>query len=48
MTNKPIYNMIVAYDLNKGIGKANKLPWYFPEDLKHFSKLHVEKEIMLL
>ena len=33
------YNMIVAYDLQKGIGKNNKLPWNFPEDLKRFSKL---------
>ena len=33
------YNMIVATDLYRGIGKDNKLPWYFPEDLKYFSKL---------
>ena len=33
------YNMIVATDLSRGIGKDNKLPWYFPEDLKYFSKL---------
>jgi dihydrofolate reductase len=33
------YNMIVATDLYRGIGKNNELPWYFPEDLKNFSKL---------
>ena len=31
--------MIVAYDLDNGIGKDNILPWYFLEDLRRFSKL---------
>ena len=31
-----MYNLIVAYDSDFGIGKDNKLPWYFPEDLKYF------------
>ena len=39
MIKTPIYNMIVAYDLDNGIGKDNRMPWYFPEDLKRFSKL---------
>jgi dihydrofolate reductase len=39
INNKPVYNMIVAYDLNNGIGKDNMLPWHFPEDLRRFSKL---------
>ena len=34
-----LYNIIVAYDLNQGIGKNNRLPWHFSEDLKRFSKL---------
>ena len=34
-----MYNLIVAYDCDFGIGKDNKLPWYFPEDLKYFSEL---------
>ena len=29
----------VAYDSKNGIGKDNSIPWYLPEDLKHFSKL---------
>ena len=33
------YNIIVACDINNGIGKDNKLPWNIPEDLKRFSKL---------
>ena len=39
MSSNVIYNMIVAYDKMHGIGKNNSLPWYFPEDLKRFSKL---------
>ena len=33
------YNIIVAYDLDNGIGKNNNLPWDFVEDLRRFSKL---------
>lgn len=32
------YNLIVATDKNNGIGKGNEMPWYYPEDLKYFSK----------
>ena len=32
-------NIIVAYCKGNGIGKNNALPWYIPQDLKHFSKL---------
>ena len=32
------YNIIVAMDQNNGIGKDNKLPWHYSEDLKYFSK----------
>ena len=34
-----MYNLIVAFDSKRGIGRENQLPWYFPEDLKYFSKL---------
>ena len=33
------YDIIVAFDNNRGIGKNNKMPWHFSEDLKYFSKL---------
>jgi dihydrofolate reductase len=34
-----MYNIIVACDNNRGIGKNNTIPWYFSEDLKYFSKV---------
>lgn len=34
-----IFNIIVAYDQNRGIGKNNMLPWQLPEDMKRFAKL---------
>lgn len=34
-----MYNLIVAFDNERGIGRENSLPWYFPEDLKYFSNL---------
>ena len=34
-----MYNMIVAFDKNRGIGKNNNIPWHFSEDLKYFSKI---------
>jgi dihydrofolate reductase len=34
-----MYNIIVAFDNNRGIGKNNSIPWHFSEDLKYFSKM---------
>lgn len=31
-------NMIVAMTMDGIIGKDNKLPWHYPEDLKHFQE----------
>lgn len=33
------FNIIVAYDKNRGIGMNNRLPWQLPEDMKRFAKL---------
>ena len=30
------FNVIVAVDSNNGIGIDNSIPWYEPDDLKHF------------
>lgn len=35
---KPLKH-IVAVDYNGGIGNKGKLPWHFPEDLKHFRQI---------
>lgn len=32
-------NLIFARSINRGIGYNGKLPWYFKEELKYFSKL---------
>ncbi len=32
----PALSMIVAVDVEGGFGKDGKIPWFFPEDLKHF------------
>ena len=34
-----MYNIIVAFDNNRGIGQNNTIPWRFTEDLKYFSKI---------
>ena len=30
---------IVAFEKNRGIGLNNSIPWYMPEDLRHFKQL---------
>lgn len=32
-------SLIVCVDSEFGIGKSNELPWYIPEDLKHFKNI---------
>jgi dihydrofolate reductase len=32
----PPLSLIVAVDTDGGFGKDGKIPWFFPEDLKHF------------
>jgi dihydrofolate reductase len=35
------FDMVVACDLNRGIGAANKLPWHLPGDMKYFRMLTI-------
>jgi dihydrofolate reductase len=32
-------SLIVAVDMDGGFGKGGKIPWHFPEDLKHFKEV---------
>ena len=39
---KDRFNIIVACDLNRGIGKNNQLPWRLSGDLRYFKKITTE------
>jgi dihydrofolate reductase len=36
---KASFDMVVAHDLNRGIGVNNQLPWRIPRDMKYFREL---------
>lgn len=40
-------NIIAAIDEKRGIGKEGKLPWYIPEDLKHFKEITTGNTIIM-
>jgi dihydrofolate reductase len=40
-------NIIAAIDEKRGIGKNNKLPWYLPEDLKHFKEVTLNHTVVM-
>ncbi len=40
-------SQIVAHSSNHVIGKNNKLPWHYPEDLKHFKNITTGKTIVM-
>lgn len=42
-----VFNLIVAYDSNQGIGKDNYIPWYYPDDLKRFKQLTLNQNVMM-
>ena len=41
------YSIIVCVDSNYGIGKSNSIPWYFPEDLRHFKHITLKNVVIM-
>jgi dihydrofolate reductase len=41
------FELIVAMDIDGCIGKNNSIPWYLPEDLKHFKEI-TENSIVIM
>jgi len=39
--------LIAAMDCRRAIGRGNALPWHFPDDLKHFKELTVNKPVLM-
>ncbi|PIR86888.1 MAG: dihydrofolate reductase [Candidatus Harrisonbacteria bacterium CG10_big_fil_rev_8_21_14_0_10_49_15] len=39
--------LVAALAENNAIGKENDLPWYLPEDLKHFKKITSGKTVLM-
>ena len=40
-------SLIFAMDVNNLIGKDNDLPWYYPEDLKYFKQVTLNKDVLM-
>ena len=40
-------HLIVAHARNGAIGLDGKLPWYLPEDLKHFKRTTLGKPVIM-
>lgn len=40
-------SMIVAMDVNRGIGKDNQLLWHIPEDLQYFKSITSHKVVVM-
>lgn len=42
-----VIELVVAASENDVIGRANKLPWHLPADLKHFKSLTIGKPVLM-
>lgn len=43
----PILSLIAAMDREGVIGRANRVPWRLPADLRHFRKLTLDRPILM-
>ncbi len=39
--------LVVAHDVNRVIGKDNKMPWHYSEDLKYFKSVTLNKNVLM-
>jgi len=42
-----VLELVVAVSENNVIGRANKLPWHLPADLRHFKALTIGKPVLM-
>jgi len=42
-----MFSIIVAFDKNQVIGKDNKMPWHYPEDLSYFKRITLGKKVVM-
>jgi len=42
-----VISLVVAYAKSRVIGRDNELPWYIPDDLKHFKRLTTGKTVVM-
>jgi dihydrofolate reductase len=42
-----ILSLIAAISQNKVIGKDNRLPWHYPEDLKRFKAMTTDSTVIM-
>lgn len=47
MTLAATISLIVAYDLKRGIGKDNRMPWHLPSELAHFKRTTMDKPVVM-
>ena len=40
-------SLIVAYDLQRGIGNDNRMPWHLPGELAHFKRTTMGKPVVM-
>ena len=41
------FDIIVAQDLNSGIGKSGQIPWHLPGDMRHFKDVTLRTQSLL-